>query len=138
LDCELLPWSAKAQELLKQQYAAVGASARASLAAEVAALTQASARGLDAGDLLLRTQQRQQMVSDYVEAYRRYCWRVESVKDLKLAPFHLLATEGKVHADKPHDWHMETLRSVCAKLRRATLSSGDPNVFVARHTASSK
>ena len=31
LDCELMPWSAKAQELLRQQYAAVGSAARASL-----------------------------------------------------------------------------------------------------------
>jgi protein phosphatase len=38
LDCELMPWSAKAQELLKRQYAAVGASARATLGNEVAAL----------------------------------------------------------------------------------------------------
>ena len=27
--------------------------------------------------------------------------------DLKLAPFHLLATEGNVHADKDHVWHMD-------------------------------
>src|SRR5207237_3152871 len=27
LDCELMPWSAKAQELIRQQYAAVGAAA---------------------------------------------------------------------------------------------------------------
>jgi protein phosphatase len=45
LDCELMPWSAKAQELLKQQYAAVGASAQASLSDEVAALKQTLARG---------------------------------------------------------------------------------------------
>jgi protein phosphatase len=32
---------------------------------------------------------------------------------LKLAPFHLLATEGKVHADKDHMWHMATLRRLC-------------------------
>src|SRR5262249_20599155 len=31
LDCELMPWSAKAQELLKSQYAAVGAAGRAAL-----------------------------------------------------------------------------------------------------------
>jgi protein phosphatase len=31
LDCELLPWSAKAQELLRQQYAAVGSAATAAL-----------------------------------------------------------------------------------------------------------
>src|SRR4029078_1798440 len=33
LDCELMPWSAKAQELLRSQYAAVGAAGRASLQA---------------------------------------------------------------------------------------------------------
>lgn len=49
----------------------------------------------------------------FVDAYRRYCWTVESLTDLKLAPFHLLATEGRVHADKDHVWHMETLADVC-------------------------
>ena len=33
LDSELLPWSAKAEELLRGQYAAVGAAARAALPA---------------------------------------------------------------------------------------------------------
>ena len=31
LDCELMPWSAKAQELLRSQYAAVGSAGRAAL-----------------------------------------------------------------------------------------------------------
>jgi len=109
LDCELMPWSAKAQELLKQQYAAVGVAAHATLAAEETAVTQTVARGLDVGELMARTTARRDMVRDYVRAYRRYCWPVKSVDDLKLAPFHLLATEGKVHVDKPHDWHMRTL-----------------------------
>src|SRR6266404_372789 len=96
LDCELMPWSAKAQELLKQQYAAVGASAQATLADEVVVLEQAATRGLDVSELLAHTTTRRQMVSDYVEAYRRYCWPVNSVNDLTLAPFHLLASEGTV------------------------------------------
>ncbi|HRZ55838.1 MAG TPA: polynucleotide kinase-phosphatase, partial [Candidatus Paceibacterota bacterium] len=109
LDCELMPWSVKAQELLKQQYAAVGVAAHATLAAEETAVTQAVARGLDVGELMARTTARRGMVQDYIRAYRRYCWPVKAVDDLKLAPFHLLATEGKVHVDKPHDWHMQTL-----------------------------
>ena len=109
LDCELMPWSAKAQELLKRQYAPVGATARATLAEEVAVLEQAGARGIDVAELAARTTVRRQMVGDYIEAYRRYCWPVNSVDDLKLAPFHLLASEGQVHVDKPHVWHMETL-----------------------------
>ncbi|HXC37130.1 MAG TPA: polynucleotide kinase-phosphatase [Candidatus Acidoferrales bacterium] len=120
LDCELMPWSAKAQELLKQQYAAVGASARTALSAEVAALGQAVAAGLEAGPLLMQAVARQKMVLDYVEAYRRYCWPVNSVNDLKLAPFHLLATEGKVHVDKPHDWHMEILSKLSGDIMIAT------------------
>jgi protein phosphatase len=38
---------------------------------------------------------------------------VTSLADLKLAPFHLLATEGGVHVDKGHPWHMEILAEVC-------------------------
>ena len=48
---------------------------------------------------------------------------MDSLADLKLAPFHLLATEGHVHADKDHPWHMETLAGVCRadpELLRAT------------------
>jgi protein phosphatase len=120
LDCELMPWSAKAQELLKQQYAAVGASAKASLAEEVKTLEQAARRGLDVHELLARTTVRRQMVADYVEAYHRYCWPVNSVNDLKLAPFHLLATEGAAHADKPHTWHMEMLARLAGSIIVAT------------------
>ncbi|HAB19130.1 MAG TPA: polynucleotide kinase-phosphatase [Verrucomicrobiales bacterium] len=120
LDCELMPWSAKAQELLKQQYAAVGASARATLAGEVCALEQAAARGLDVNGWLAQTTARRQMVSDYLEAYRRYCWPVNSVNDLKLAPFHLLATEGRIHTERPHDWHMQTLARLAGGIVIAT------------------
>src|SRR4029077_13737979 len=44
LDCELMPWSAKAQELLKGQYAAVGAAAQAPLPRTVSSLPEAAGR----------------------------------------------------------------------------------------------
>ena len=120
LDCELMPWSAKAQELLKQQYAAVGAASRATLAQEVSVIEQAAASGLDLLELLAHTKERQKMADDFVASYRRYCWPVNSVNDLKLAPFHLLATEGKVHTDKPNDWHMQTLARLAGGILIAT------------------
>ncbi|WP_170170317.1 polynucleotide kinase-phosphatase [Hymenobacter perfusus] len=114
LDAELLPWSAKAQELIRNQYAAVAAAATAALPEAAAILTQAAARGLDGVEALLaRTTARQQAARHYAEAYRRYCWPVESLADLRLAPFHLLATEGRTYFDKDHAWHMETLRALC-------------------------
>jgi protein phosphatase len=48
-------------------------------------------------------------VDRYVEAYRQYCWPVNGIEDLRLAPFHLLASEGKAHIDRDHRWHMDTL-----------------------------
>jgi protein phosphatase len=113
LDAELLPWSAKAQELLRHQYAAVGAAARAALAEAVPVLARAAERG-QAVELLERYTARSAMAERYVEAYRRYCWDVASVTDLKLAPFHLLASEGAVHTGRDHVWHMETLAQVSA------------------------
>ena len=118
LDCELMPWSAKAQELLRQQYAAVGSAARAALADVVATLNATANTEVDA--LRERYQQRAQAAEAYVAAYRRYCWPVTSLDDLKLAPFHLLATEGKVHTDRDHVWHMETLKRLGGGLLLAT------------------
>jgi len=114
LDCELMPWSAKAQELLRQQYAAVGAAAHASLVDVISALQAAERITVDVAPLLDRYRARAGAAEKYVDAYRRYCWPVTSLDDIKLAPFHLLATEGKVHTDRDHVWHMETLRRLCA------------------------
>ena len=122
LDCELLPWSAKAGELLRGQYAPVGAAARAALDAEVSALAAAADRGLDVTELLHRSRQRVEAAAGFVAAYRRYCWAVESVDDLKLAPFQVLAGEGSVHALRGHRWHIDVLGRLCdhdpAVLRR--------------------
>jgi protein phosphatase len=114
LDCELMPWSSKAQELLRQQYAPTGAAARAGLAASIAALRLAASHVPESSELERRYEKRAEMAAQYVKAYRQYCWSVNSLSDLKLAPFHLLASEGAVHADKDHAWHMDTLARLCA------------------------
>jgi len=113
LDCELMPWSAKAQELLRRQYAPTGAAAREGLTASVAALRSA-ASVTDTADLLARFEQRTEAAAHYADAYRQYCWPVHSLADYKLAPFHLLASEHALHTDKDHVWHMETLARLCA------------------------
>ena len=113
IDCELMPWSVKAQELLRQQYAPVGTSAHVAVGDAVATLETAGKRGIQLNDILDTYQERAIAVSEYVSAYQQYCWDVQSIADLKLAPFHLLATEGTVHFDKDHLWHMEMLSKLC-------------------------
>lgn len=113
LDCELMPWSAKAMELVREQYAAVGSSSRAALGAVVRSLEQAAAHNPEAVPLLERHREREAMAGQYTAAYRRYCWPVASLDDLRLAPFHLLASEGAVHVNRDHVWHMAALARLC-------------------------
>jgi protein phosphatase len=112
LDCELMPWSAKALELVRQQYASVGTAARVGLGEAVGALQLAVARGLDIGALLQQHKVRLDLADRFAQAYRHYCWPVESLRDIRIAPFHVMATEGAVHIDKDHVWHMTTISSV--------------------------
>lgn len=119
LDAELMPWSAKAEELVRSQYAAVGASARAATTEALSVLSDAQARGIPVDWLVARMHERAALTSRYADAYRRYCWPVRGVADLKLAIFHVLASEGRVHADTDHRWHLEqagTLAGVATPL----------------------
>ncbi len=107
LDCELMPWSAKAQELLVEQYAPVGVAATTSLEMAAAAVRQAIERGVDLQAMLDDLERRRTAAVRYVEAYGRYCWPVNSVDDLRVAPFQILATEGATHVNQTHQWHMQ-------------------------------
>ena len=113
LDCELMPWSVKAADLVREQYASVADAASLGLARAVDALERASDRGADTVELACRFRGKAEMVKGYAKAVGRYNWPVVTVDDLKLAPFHLLATETAVHDDKDHGWHMEHLAELC-------------------------
>lgn len=114
LDAELMPWSAKAQELLRKQYAPVGASARAAIYEALEGLNCAAGQDAEIAKLRDRFAERARLAEAFVDAYRRYCWTVTSLDDLKLAPFHVMAAEGHAFVDRDHGWHMETLAALCA------------------------
>ena len=120
LDCELLPWSAKAEDLLRSQYASVGAAATATLRAEHEVLSAVAARLSDAAPLSDRAAERSAMASMFVAAYRRYCWPTAGLDGLRLAPFQVLASEGRVRALDPHPWHI----GIATRLAQA-----DPSTF---------
>jgi protein phosphatase len=126
-----MPWSAKAQELLRRQYAPVGSSGIGALTAERAALQRASQRIDGAEALALRAASRLDALTRYTRAYRHYCWPVQSLDDLRLAPFHLLASENAVHTEKPHTWHMETIARLCAAAQPSSLLMATPCRVVA-------
>jgi protein phosphatase len=117
LDCELLPWSAKAMGLIRDQYASVGAAARASLPALGGLLEQASARGLDVADLAERTAARQRNAEAFRDAYAAHCLPTSGLDGVTLAPFQILAAEGRALAiTEPHAWHLEQLATLAGPL----------------------
>ncbi|HET9172004.1 MAG TPA: polynucleotide kinase-phosphatase [Actinospica sp.] len=138
LDCELLPWSAKAMGLLRDQYAAVGAAARAGLGATIGVLERAAARGLDVGPLLDAQNGRREAAEAFTAAYGRYCWPTAGLEGVRLAPFQVLAAEGAVHATRDHGWHLEVLDRLCAAdpeffraTRRQVVELGDESSVAA-------
>ncbi|MDF3033289.1 MAG: polynucleotide 3-phosphatase [Alphaproteobacteria bacterium] len=112
-DCELMPWSAKAKALIEQQYAPVGMSATIALrdTSELLGKIGDKIEGVKA--LYEKFTARTEMAKLYRDAYRRYCWSVDTLSDYKLAPFHILAFEGSLNMDKDHLWHMEIINRLC-------------------------
>lgn len=114
IDAELMPWSAKAQSLIQSQYAATGSAALNALSEAETVLRLTARRNIEGIQNLLNTfTEKNQAAKKFVSAYRAYCWKVTSIDDYKLAPFHILATEGAVHADKNHRWHIEQIEEIC-------------------------
>ncbi|MCL4129361.1 UNVERIFIED_CONTAM: hypothetical protein GTU68_061654 [Idotea baltica] len=114
LDVEIMPWSAKAQALLSNQYASVGTAAKNSLKEVERILQKTSNRGLKELELEInRFSNKKESLDKFIKSYQNYCWEVNSIDDYKVAPFHILATEGAVHVDKTHIWHMENIKTIC-------------------------
>ena len=139
LDCELMPWSAKAQELLRRQYAPVGRASITDVSDALTIMRQAASRpdlanADEMNSLLALTASRRDAVERYSAAYRQYCWSVESPDDLKLAPFHLLASEEKVHTDKDHVWHMRTLAKLAQNVAATDGMMSEAKLFEAAPT----
>lgn len=107
LDAELLPWSAKAGGLIREQYAAVGAAATAGLAAAADALATAAARGVEVAELADGVRTRSADTAAFRAAYRRYCAPTDGLTGIELAPFQLLAADGQAFHTRPHTWHID-------------------------------
>jgi protein phosphatase len=106
LDAEIMPWSAKASSLIENQYAPVAAASQAGLNAALAAANTAAARGVAVEALRDKLTSRAERAAKYARAWAPYVWPVTAASDLKVAVFHILASEGAVHFDKDHAWHM--------------------------------
>ncbi|MFH8281116.1 polynucleotide kinase-phosphatase [Streptomyces antibioticus] len=134
LDAELMPWSLKASGLLRSQYAAVGAASGAVFPGVLAALEGAAGRGVDVTELLARQRERATEAAAFTDAYRRYCWPTDGLDGVRLAPFQILAVQGRSLAGLPHDEQLTLLdrlvehdpTGLLRTTRRLYVDTGDP------------
>ncbi|MFJ3309320.1 polynucleotide kinase-phosphatase [Streptomyces sp. NPDC086549] len=134
LDAELMPWSLKASGLLRSQYAAVGAASGAVFPGALSALEGAAARGVDVAGLLSRQRERAADAAAFTDAYRRYCWTTDGLDGVRLAPFQILAVQGRSLAAVPHDQQLALIdrlvehdgTGLLQTTRRLYVDTGDP------------
>ncbi|MFN3338577.1 MAG: polynucleotide kinase-phosphatase [Dietzia sp.] len=107
LDTEILPWTLKAEPMIRDQYAAVGAAATTALPAAVRVLDAAAHRGIDVGTLLDRTRSRAGNAGRFVEAYRRYIQPVDNGLGLQIAPFQFVGSDAGTYENRDHHWHLD-------------------------------
>jgi len=113
LDGELMPWSAKAKDLLVKQYAAVGVAATNGLTDSIAAMNKAKSRGIGVDHIITDFTTRKESIEKYITSYRNYCRETNGLEGLVFAPFHILATENKTYFDKQHPWHLKNIKEFC-------------------------
>jgi protein phosphatase len=84
-------------------------------------------------DLLDRTRSRAGNAGAFIAAYRRYCWPVDGLDGVRIAPFQLLASDGAVYHERPHLWHLALADRLAAAdpalfatTRRLLVDLGDP------------
>jgi hypothetical protein len=59
-------------------------------------------------------------IEAFAAVYRRYCWPTDGLAGVRVAPFHVLATEAANHARRGHEWHLGLVDRLVA---------ADPDLF---------
>lgn len=111
-DAEIMPWNLKAKELISSQYAHVAENALLDRSILQDKLTAGIALNTGLQDWLEEYEQKLGNAEIFNGVFQKYCWEVESLQAIQIAPFHVLAHSGQTFFDKPHAWHMQMNRQL--------------------------
>ncbi len=127
LDAELMPWSAKAQELIRQQYAPTGVAARTALAAVIGgARCERRARRRHRGDRRPDARPARAWPSATSRPTRATAGRSRRSTTCGSRRSTSWRPRGRRHTDRDHVWHMETLAAICRAGRGAPARDAVP------------
>ena len=121
LDGEMMPWSIKTGDLIRDLYASVGAAGVAAAGAASLVLARAAASGVDVSALAERTTASAAGIARFRDAYRRY---VGDPGDVRFAPFQVLAAGDRTFETRDHGWHLAISDRLAAVAPDAVASTG--------------
>ena len=106
LDAEIMPWNLKAKELISSQYAHVAENAildRTKLKEKIEVVV---GQNDELNVWLHEYEEKLNNAHTFSEVFQKYCWTIEDINSIQIAPFHLLAHSNQTFFDQPHTWHM--------------------------------
>jgi len=112
LDAEILPWNLKAKELISSQYAHVSEVSLLDRKKLLEKLELAKVNGWEVDSWIEESKGKFENAQVFREVFQKYCWDTRGVEGIKIAPFHVLAHQGRTYFDQSHLWHMEQNREL--------------------------
>ncbi|MBU5353501.1 polynucleotide kinase-phosphatase [Paenibacillus barcinonensis] len=112
LDAEIVPWNLKARELIASQYAHVAEAALMDRSVVKDKIREAANAGRNVADWLQETEVKLENARTFRDVFQYYCWDVNDIGDISIAPFHTLAHSTGTFWEKTHEWHMEQNREL--------------------------
>lgn len=125
LDCEIMPWSFKARLLLEKQYAPVGHAGMEGISAAIESLAKcgnndkicfSQEEACSLASLAEKLAGTQDCLNKYNKVWQSYCYPANTIEDIKIAPFHIMATEGIVWSKVGHLEQLETIKRFLGSL----------------------
>ncbi|MFY3791119.1 polynucleotide kinase-phosphatase [Ureibacillus sp. MALMAid1270] len=107
LDAEIMPWNLKAKELISSQYAHVSENAILDRSVLKSKIERALGNHKELENWLEEYDEKLTNAQIFKEVFQKYCWEINNIDQIQIAPFHLLAHSSETFFDKPHTWHME-------------------------------
>lgn len=116
LDAEIMPWNLKAKELISSQYAHVSENAILDRTMLKEKIAEAARENMELTGWLKEYEQKLENAYTFKEVFQKYCWEIEDINSIQIAPFHVLAHSNETFFEQPHTWHMEMNRSLQSDL----------------------
>ncbi|MFB7641497.1 polynucleotide kinase-phosphatase [Peribacillus butanolivorans] len=115
LDAEIMPWNLKAKELISSQYAHVSENAILDRTMLKEKIAEAARENMELKGWLEEYEQKLENAYTFKEVFQKYCWEIEDINSIQIAPFHVLAHSNETFFDQPHTWHMEMNREFATR-----------------------